>query len=130
MGYLSPTIAVRDMKRSIEFYRDVLGFDLGLVFPGVDDLQNAVYADLSKDGMVMMLIPAASTGIGGDEKLGVGVNFYMEIDGNVDEYYAELKRRGVAVAVEIKDEPFGIRDFTVLDVDGYQLTFLNRLPER
>ncbi|MDY6917999.1 MAG: VOC family protein [Chloroflexota bacterium] len=130
MGYLSPTIAVRDMKRAIEFYRDVLGFDLGAVFPSVDDLQNAAYADLSKDGMVLMLIPAASTGVGADERLGIGVNFYMEIDGNLDDYYAELKRRGVAVAVDIKDEPFGIRDFTVKDADGYHLTFVNRLQER
>lgn len=130
MGSLSPTIGVRDMKRCLEFYRDLLGFKLGTVFPGADDLQTAGYADLSKDGMVLMLIPAASTGIGGDERLGVGVNFYMEIDGNVDEYYAKLKRRGVAIAVDIKDEPFGIRDFTVEDVDGYHLTFLNRLPGR
>lgn len=130
MGYLSPTISVRDIKRSVEFYRDLLGFELGMVFPSADDLQNAGYADLSKDGMVLMFIPAASTGIGADERLGIGVNFYMEIDGNVDEYHAELKRRGVAVAVDIKDEPFGIRDFTIEDVDGYRLTFVNRLQGR
>ena len=31
--------------------------------------------------------------------------------------------KGVEILVDIKDEPYGIRDFTVEDVDGYKLTF-------
>jgi catechol 2,3-dioxygenase-like lactoylglutathione lyase family enzyme len=127
MGYLSPTLAVRDMEKTIEFYRDVLGFKLGLVFPEAGNLQTAEYADLSKDGMVVMFIPARNVGIGSEEKLGAGVNFYMEIDGKVDDYYADVKSKGARIAAEIRDEPFGVRDFTTEDVDGYQLTFVNRL---
>ena len=125
MGYLSPTLAVRDMKRTIEFYTKSLGFSLGMTFPTPD---NPEYADLSKDGMVLMFIPTRELGIGDDEKLGTGVNLYLQIDGNIDAYYDELKKKGVGIAVDIKDEPFGIRDFTVEDIDGYQLTF-NQVPE-
>jgi len=124
MGVLSPTLAVRNMKETIEFYKNALGFKMGMVFPDAD---NPEYADLSKDGMVLMFIPAENVGIGSEEKLGIGVNFYMEIDGDIDEYYTELKNRGVKIAVDIKDEPFGIRDFTVEDINGYQLTFNQRL---
>ena len=120
MGYLSPTLAVRDMKKTIDFYKNSLGFGIGMLFPDAD---NPEYADLSKDGMILMFIPAANLGIGNDEKLGTGVNLYLEIDGDIDEYYAELKEKGVEIAVDIKDEPFGIRDFTIKDIDGYQLTF-------
>ena len=120
MGYLSPTLAVRDMKKTIDFYKNSLGFRIGMLFPDAD---NPEYADLSKDGMILMFIPAANLGIGNDEKLGTGVNLYLEIDGDIDEYYAELKEKGVEIAVDIKDEPFGIRDFTIKDIDGYQLTF-------
>jgi uncharacterized glyoxalase superfamily protein PhnB len=120
MGYLSPTLAVRDMKKTIDFYTKSLGFRLGMTFPSPE---NPEYADLSKDGMVLMFLPAANIGIGNQEILGVGVNLYMQIDGDIDEYYDKLKKQGVKIAVEIKDEPFGIRDFTVEDVDGYQLTF-------
>jgi len=120
MGYLSPTLAVRNMKKTIEFYRDSLGFKLGMTFP---DVNNPEYADLSRDGMVLMFIPAANLGIGSEEKLGVGVNLYLQIDGDIDEYCEELKKRGVKIVTEIKDEPYGIRDFTVEDIDGYKLTF-------
>jgi uncharacterized glyoxalase superfamily protein PhnB len=108
------------MKQTIEFYKNSLGFKMGMVFPDAD---NPEYADLSKDGMVLMLIPAENVGIGSEEKLGVGVNIYLQIDGDIDEYYDELKNKGVKTAIDIKDEPYGIRDFTVEDIDGYKLTF-------
>ena len=120
MGVLSPTLAVRNMKETIEFYKNSLGFKVGMCFP---DANNPEYADLSKDSMVLMVIPAANCGIGSEEKLGIGVNLYMQIDGDIDEYYDELKKKGVKIAVDIKDEPFGIRDFTVEDINGYKLTF-------
>jgi len=120
MGTLSPTLAARNMKETIEFYRNTLGFQMGMAFP---DASNPEYADLSKDGMVLMFLPAVNLGIGSEEKLGVGVNLYLEIDGDIDEYYEELKKNGVNIVVDIKDEPFGIRDFTVADSNGYQLIF-------
>jgi len=120
MGYISPMLAVRNMKQTIEFYKDSLGFKMGMASP---DSDNPEYADLSKDGMVLMFIPAENIGIGSEEKLGVGVNIYMQIDGGIDEYYNELKDKGVKIVVDIKDEPYGIRDFTVEDIDGYKLTF-------
>ena len=120
MGYISPTLAIRNMKQTIQFYRDSLGFKMGMVFPDAD---NPEYADLSKDGVVVMLVPAKNVGIGSKQRLGIGVNLYMQIDGDIDEYCNELKNKGVRVVVDIKDEPFGIRDFTVEDINGYKLTF-------
>jgi hypothetical protein len=70
-----------------------------------------------------MFLPTSELGIPDDAKLGVGVNFYLQIDGDIDEYYNEIKKRKVAMAADIKDEPFGIRAFTVADPDGYLLTF-------
>jgi uncharacterized glyoxalase superfamily protein PhnB len=120
MGVISPTLAVRNMKQTIQFYGDSLGFKIGMAFPDAD---NPEYVDLSKDGMVIMFIPAKNVGIGAKEKLGIGVNLYMQIDGDIDEYYSELKNKGVKVVVDIKDEPYGVRDFTVEDINGYKLTF-------
>jgi uncharacterized glyoxalase superfamily protein PhnB len=120
MGYISPTLAVRNLKQTIEFYKNSLGFKIGMAFPDAD---NPEYADLSKEEMVLMFIPAENIGIGNEEKLGIGVNIYMQIDGDIDEYYNELKDKGVEIVVDIKDEPYGIRDFTVEDINGYKLTF-------
>ena len=120
MGYISPTLAVRNMKETIEFYKDSLGFKMGMCFP---DANNPEYADLSKDGMVLMFVPAKDHSISPEEKFGLGVYLYMQIDGDIDEYYHELKKKGVKIAVDIKDEPYGVRDFTIEDINGYKLTF-------
>jgi uncharacterized glyoxalase superfamily protein PhnB len=124
MGYLSPLLAVRNMKETIEFYMNTLGFKMGMAFPDAD---NPEYADLSKDGMVLMFIPAKDHGIGSREKLGTGVYLYMEIDGDIDEYYAELKGKGVKMVTDIKDQPYGVRDFSIEDINGYKLAFNRRL---
>ena len=120
MGVLSPLLAVRNMKETIEFYTKSLGFKMGMAFP---DASNPEYVDLAKDGMVLMFIPSEDHGISSEEKLGIGVYLYLQIDGDIDEYYQELKKKGVKIAVEIKDEPYGVRDFTVEDIDGYKLAF-------
>ncbi|MFC1992593.1 VOC family protein [Chloroflexota bacterium] len=120
MGNLSPLLAVRNVKETIEFYKNSLGFEVGMCFP---DANNPEYADLSKDGMVIMVIPAENHGINVKEKFGIGVYLYMQIDGEIDEYYDKLKKKGVKIAVDIKDEPYGVRDFTVEDIDGYNLAF-------
>jgi uncharacterized glyoxalase superfamily protein PhnB len=120
MGVISPLLATRNVKATLDFYQDVLGFTLGMVFP---DLDNAEYADLTKEGMSLMFVPAKNLGISRAAKLGTGVNLYMEISGDIDKYYSELKKKGVKIVSDIKDEPFGIRDFTIEDNNGYQLTF-------
>jgi uncharacterized glyoxalase superfamily protein PhnB len=125
MGNISPTLAVRDMKAAIDFYTNALGFKLGMTFPTIDSPE---YADVSKDGMVLMLLPAENLGINKDEKLGTGVNLYMQIEKDIDAYYNELRKRGVKIVVDIRDEPFGIRDFTVEDPNGYLMTF-NQCPQ-
>ena len=120
MGYLSPLLAARDLKETIEFYKNNLGFQVGMAFP---DRDNPEYVDLSKDGMVLMFIPAKDQGIDVNARFGTGVILYMQIDSDIDEYYKELKGNNVKITVDIKDEPFGVRDFTIEDNNGYLLTF-------
>jgi uncharacterized glyoxalase superfamily protein PhnB len=126
MGYLSPLLAVRNMKKTLDFYTKSLGFELKMAFPTPENPQ---YADIIKDGMVMMFIPAQEHSIDSKEKFGSGVYLYLHIDGDIDKYYNELKQKGVKIAVDIKDEPFGVRDFSVEDPDGYKLTFNQTLPK-
>lgn len=117
MGNISPNLSVKDMKKTLDFYTRKLGFMPGLTFPNPD---NPVYADASKDGMIFMFTPATGST---KERPGAGVNFYLQIDVDIDYFYADLKKRGVKISGDIKNEPFGIRDFTVEDPDGYRLTF-------
>ena len=48
---------------------------------------------------------------------GKGVYLTIEV-ANVDEVYKELKEKGVAIEIEIRDEPWGDRHFTIKDPNG------------
>ena len=121
MGILSPLLATRDMKKTLEFYERVLSFKVGSVIP--DAANPEEYADFSKDGMIIMFVPASALKIGRRDKLGAGVNLYLQIDADVDNYYIDLIHKGVKVTSEIKDQPWGSREFTIQDNNGYILTF-------
>ena len=48
---------------------------------------------------------------------GKGVYLTIEV-ANVDEVYKELKEKGVEIAIEIRDEPWGDRHFAIKDPNG------------
>jgi len=73
--------------------------------------------------MVLMLVPIENMGLMHKDKLGAGIDLYMQIDGDIDEYYAALQSKKVKIVTGIKDEPWGSRDFTIEDINGYLLTF-------
>ena len=81
MGYLSPTLAVRDMKKTIEFYKNSLGFKMGMCFP---DANNPEYADFSKDEMVQRLVDGVPDKIAGESVIKVddydGVKYHLADD--------------------------------------------------
>ena len=47
---------------------------------------------------------------------------YVWVD-DADALYAEFTSRGVTIAREIRDEPYGCRDFEIDDCNGYRLCF-------
>ena len=103
---------VRDVIRSVEHYREVLGFDIEFTYG-----QPTFYAGVERDGVVIHLQAASET----KRQPGQGaVNVFVT---DVDALYRELRSRGAETLNEPKDYPYGMRDFDVNDVDGNQLCF-------
>lgn len=137
---LSVMLTCRDVRGSVGFYRDRLGFALRESWP---DPSEPRWASLVLGGQSIMLGAAVDPErvaeiCGGDAAAeahwtrtarafqenasGVGVTIYVRVP-DVDAYAREIRARGVAFEGEPKDEFYGIRDFRVEDPDGYQLTF-------
>lgn len=54
-----------------------------------------------------------------------GRGVYLTIDvEDVDAEYARLKSRGVAIEVDLRDEPWGDRHFAVVDPNGVGIDFV------
>jgi uncharacterized glyoxalase superfamily protein PhnB len=103
---------VRDVLRSVEHYRDVLGFHTEFTYG-----QPTFYAGVERDGVVIHLQAASET----KRQPGHGaVNVFVT---DVDALYQELKSRGARTLKEPKDYPYGMRDFDIHDLDDSQLCF-------
>jgi uncharacterized glyoxalase superfamily protein PhnB len=103
---------VQDVLRSVEHYRDVLGFRVEFTYG-----DPAFYAGLERDNVVIHLQAAAET----KRQPGHGAVYVFVTD--VDALYRELSARGARTLGEPKDYPYGMRDFDVHDLDGNQLGF-------
>ncbi len=49
-------------------------------------------------------------------------NVYFWVD-DVEAIYAELTARGATIDYELCDQPYGVKEFGVQDLDGYDIAF-------
>lgn len=130
-------LTARDVKASVAFYRDVLGFNLQEAWP---DKENPMWANLILDKQSIMVggMPepesAHEMGCGAEDidymrkcksqfesnAPGVGVAFYIMVP-DVDKHYADVKKRGGKPHNEPKTQFYGLRDYRIQDPTGYTL---------
>jgi catechol 2,3-dioxygenase-like lactoylglutathione lyase family enzyme len=113
----SVNLLVRDVGRSVAFYRDVLGAVVVYSDPDFAALEFAgwkfmLHADHAYDGhpLYSRVHGATERGTGAELRL-FGVN--------PDEVEARARARGAVVVQPAVDKPHGWRDVIVTDPDGY-----------
>lgn len=114
----SPGFTANDLERSRVFYRDVLGFTEGQRWE-----RDGVLAGLELvAGKVTLMIGQDDWKKGRDRKKGEGFRIYLTTDQDVDALAARVKGHGVELEQEPGDRPWGMRDFSLVDPDGFKLT--------
>lgn len=117
-----PMIAVRDYDASVKFYTEQLGFTSVMTMKGPDGKNLFGFVTLNGT-QIGMGIDAALTDTQA-KYLGTGVDLMIYPDSfDIDAYYEQVKSKGIIPTKELKTEYWGDRVFTVLDLDGYNLTF-------
>jgi lactoylglutathione lyase len=101
-----PVYYVRDIQRSVAFYRDVLGLELAWRF------SETIAAVRVTEGFLIVLCEDA------DRARATAIPALVLAVEQIDEVYRALAERGVAFAGPIEDRPYG-RIATFTDPDGY-----------
>jgi catechol 2,3-dioxygenase-like lactoylglutathione lyase family enzyme len=104
-----PTLLVRDVAAATDFYTTKLGFTLGFTWgdpPGVAGVNL---------GKVQMFLER-----GTPNPAGCSVYFVV---GDADELHEFHRAGGVEVVVPLGDRLYGLRDYRVRDLHGYELNF-------
>lgn len=103
---------VSDMPKSVEYYRDVLGFAVTFEYGNP-----TFYVCLCRDEVALHLLAASKTKrLSGNGGICVFVK-------DVDVVHAELAARGAKIIKPPQNYDYGMRDFDLVDLDGNQLTF-------
>ncbi|MGC4038526.1 MAG: VOC family protein [Chitinophagaceae bacterium] len=119
---LSPILWTKDLAASIQFYTDILGFRAQSNFPN--------FASLQKGSVEIMLVlpveePEDCKDPDNQEPFFVKPkltgSIYITVSG-VDDLWVTVKDKAV-IESSIADREYGMRDFSILDNNGYELVF-------
>ena len=133
---LTPNLAVPDIKASVKFYQQNLGFKLIMAVPATEkgiehslsESKDYVYALIAKDDVEIMMQQTKSfkhdVCLSQFENLGASVSFYMEIEG-IEQFYKEIVSKTLK-STSLKTTWYGMQEFYILDNNGYVLGFAEK----
>ena len=120
---LTPNLMVNDAEETIEYYTDILGFTLLRTVPEKGELD---WAMVKKNDVLMMFQSSKSLKNNlprlKGEKPGGGLTFYIKVDG-VSLLHDELLENGAELISELESTFYDTLEFSIVDVNGYVLTF-------
>ena len=105
---LIPTLTVASLKQAVEFYANKLGFEL--------ILQSGNYVKVGRDNVQIGFVADKNV------PKGYKPSFYIQMV-RIDDYFKQIKASGVKLATEHKTSPSNMREFSLVDPDGYTLIF-------
>ena len=117
---------VEDVEATVDFYVRVLGFEVARYEPGD-------YASLRYGEAVLGIGPISKLPEEGGYftreiaslRRGLGVEIVFEVD-DVDAWHRRVTSSGHPVFEPPRERPWGLRDFRVVDPDGYYLRLTSR----
>jgi catechol 2,3-dioxygenase-like lactoylglutathione lyase family enzyme len=113
LSRIAPELPVANLKESIQYYEQRLGFLLVSELPGRD------YAILERDNVAIHLFQDD-----GHSHSPVGIHIFTP---GLEELHDELLQRGADLSQGILRKPWGNRDFRVNDKSGNQIKFTEPL---
>ena len=129
---LIPELNVSDIKKSLGFYLNILLFKLEY------ERKADKFAFLSLNESQIMIEERNGNWETGDliYPYGRGINLQI-VTNNIDELYKNIKRNNYPIKIEIQENWYradnklvGLKEFLVLDPDGYLLRFAQSIGER
>jgi catechol 2,3-dioxygenase-like lactoylglutathione lyase family enzyme len=114
----SPSFTVDDLDKSLAWYRDVLGFGVEETWK---DVGKIVGVSL-RAGDVAFMIGQDDWKKGRDRKKGEGFRLFCKTKGSVDDLAKRIEAKGGRLDHGPADEPWGVRDISLTDPDGFKIT--------
>lgn len=115
---IMPAITATDLQTSLAWYRDVLGFTVAEEYKQEDRLMGVEL----QAGSVHFMLGQDDFAKGRDRQKGAALRLFCTTTQDVDQLAAAIKERGGKLAHEPTDQPWGTRDFGIVDPDGFNIS--------
>jgi uncharacterized glyoxalase superfamily protein PhnB len=104
----TPELPVEDVERAQQHYRDVFGFKIGWLYPGTE------IGAVSRDDAAIFFRKRS-------RPFEPAIHWVFAED--IDAMYNELRSSGAKIVEALEKKPWGLRQFTVEDIDGNRFYF-------
>src|SRR5438552_17239438 len=121
---LSASLTVKDLEKSLAWYRDVVGFTVDQKH----ERDGKLRAVSLKAGAVRILINQDDGAKGLDRVKGEGFSLQITTAQNIDQVANRIKQLGGSLVSEPTDMPWGVRMFRVRDPDGFTIVISSERP--
>jgi uncharacterized glyoxalase superfamily protein PhnB len=116
---LAASLTVKDLEKSVAWYRDVVGFTVDRKH----EREGKLVGVSLKAGHVRILLNQDDGARGSDRTKGEGFSLQITTGQSVDAIANRIKGAGGTLATEPADMPWGVRAFRVVDPDGFRIAF-------
>jgi len=123
-GPLSVSLTVKDMQKSLAWYRDVLGCSV----VRTREQDGALRSVSLSAGDVRIAINLDDGKKGWDRVKGEGFSLQISTSQDIDAIAKGIRQRGGSLDTEPADMPWGVRMFRLRDPDGYKFAISSPRP--
>ena len=104
----TPELPVADVERAQRYYRDTFGFEIGWLYPGKE------IGAVSRENVAIFFRRKS-------QPFEPVAHWIFAAD--IDATYDELRSLGARIVEPLEKKPWGLRQFTVEDLDGNRFYF-------
>ena len=107
-----PHLPVRNIRQTLDFYRDILGFYEEWTWGDKD-------GGIRRDEMRLLFGEDADfTAAINNEKNRLPLMWFVD---NIEEIYSEFQERNIEIVSILKNHPYELREFAFIDINGYYI---------
>lgn len=116
----APHLPVKNLRHTLDYYREVLGFDEEWMMANID-------GGIQRDGMRLLFVEDEdfTTDIN-NQKHSLPLLWFVE---DIDAIFEEFKERKIPLAADLQTHSYGLREFAFVDINGYYIRIAETIYE-
>ncbi len=122
----SPSFTVNELAKSLAWYRDVLGFKVEERWKREGKLVGVGL----RAGEVLLMLGQDDWKKGRDRRKGEGFRIHCMTTQDVDAIAKRIEAKGGVLDQPPRDQPWGMRDVSLTDPDGFKITIAAETKKR